>query len=47
MSRLTARLLATLMPSVIRKGVARMNPVKPELVKAAIARAREGRKMGR
>lgn len=43
----TARLLATLIPSLIRKGVARMNPVAPQLVRDALARAREGRRMGK
>ena len=42
----TARLLATLIPSLIRKGVARMNPVDPQLVRDARARARAGRRMG-
>lgn len=42
----TARLLATLIPSVVRKGVARMNPVAPQLVRDAIARARAGLPMG-
>jgi short-subunit dehydrogenase len=42
----TARLLATLIPSVIRKGVARMNPVNPRLVSDARARARSGKPMG-
>jgi NAD(P)-dependent dehydrogenase (short-subunit alcohol dehydrogenase family) len=42
----TARLLATLIPAVIRKGVARMNPVSPQLVRDAIARARAGLRMG-
>jgi len=42
----TARLLATLIPSIIRKGVARMNPVAPQLVRDARARARNGRPMG-
>lgn len=42
----TARLLATLIPSIIRKGVARMNPVSPQLVRDAIARARAGLPMG-
>jgi len=42
----TARLLATLIPSLIRKGVARMNPVAPQLVRAARVRARAGRRMG-
>jgi len=42
----TARLLATLVPSVIRKGVARMNPVSPHRVRDAIARARAGLPMG-
>lgn len=41
-----ARLFATFIPSVVRKGVARMNPVAPRLVREAIARAREGRRMG-
>jgi len=43
----TARLLATLIPSLIRKGVARMNPVAPQLVRDALARSREGRRMGK
>ncbi len=42
----TARLLATLIPSLIRKGVARMNPVAPQVVRDALARARAGRRMG-
>jgi short-subunit dehydrogenase len=42
----TARLLATLIPALIRKGVARMNPVAPQVVRDALARAREGRRMG-
>lgn len=42
----TARLLATLIPSLIRKGVARMNPVAPQVVRDARARARSGRPMG-
>jgi uncharacterized protein len=42
----TARLLATLIPSLIRKGVARMNPVAPQLVRDATARSRAGRRMG-
>jgi len=42
----TARLLATLIPSIIRKGVARMNPVAPQLVRDARARSRSGRPMG-
>jgi short-subunit dehydrogenase len=42
----TARVLATLIPSVIRKGVARMNPVSPRLVNAARNRAKAGQAMG-
>lgn len=42
----SARVLSTLLPSVVRKGVARMNPVSPALVEAAIARARRGLKLG-
>ena len=42
----TARLLATLIPAVIRKGVARMNPVSPQLVRDAITRARAGLPLG-
>lgn len=42
----TARLLATLIPAIIRKGVARMNPVSPQHVCDAIARARAGLPMG-
>jgi short-subunit dehydrogenase len=42
----TARLLVTLIPALIRKGVARMNPVAPQVVRDAIARARAGRRMG-
>ena len=42
----TARLLATLIPSLIRKGVARMNPIAPQVVRDARARARAGRRMG-
>ena len=41
-----ARVFATIIPSLIRKGVARMNPVAPELVRDAIARARNGLRMG-
>ena len=41
-----ARLLATLIPSLIRKGVARMNPVAPQTVRDAVVRARAGRRMG-
>jgi len=42
----TARLLATLIPSLIRKGVARMNPIGPQVVRAARVRARAGKYMG-
>jgi uncharacterized protein len=42
----TARLLATLIPSLIRKGVARMNPVAPQVVRNARVRARSGQQMG-
>jgi len=42
----TARLLATLVPSLIRKGVARMNPLRPGLVDAARARIRRGKAQG-
>jgi len=42
----TARLFATFIPSVVRKGVARMNPVAPQLVRDAIERARLGQRMG-
>jgi NAD(P)-dependent dehydrogenase (short-subunit alcohol dehydrogenase family) len=42
----TARLLATLIPALIRKGVARMNPVAPQVVRDAIARARAGLPLG-
>ena len=42
----TARLLATLIPALIRKGVARMNPVAPQIVRDAVVRARAGRRMG-
>jgi NAD(P)-dependent dehydrogenase (short-subunit alcohol dehydrogenase family) len=42
----TARLLATLIPAIIRKGVARMNPVSPQLVRDAVERARAGLPMG-
>ncbi len=42
----TARLLATLIPALIRKGVARMSPVAPQVVRDARARARAGRRMG-
>jgi len=42
-----ARLLATLIPSLIRKGVARMNPIAPQVVRDAITRARAGKYMGR
>lgn len=38
----TARLLATLWPALIRKGVARMNPVRPQLVEQARRRVRAG-----
>jgi NAD(P)-dependent dehydrogenase (short-subunit alcohol dehydrogenase family) len=41
-----ARLFATFIPSVVRKGVARMNPVAPKLVRDALARARNGQRMG-
>ena len=41
-----ARLFATFIPSVIRKSVARMNPIAPQLVRDAIARARNGKRMG-
>ncbi len=41
-----ARLLATLVPSLIRKGMARMNPVRPGLVDAARARIRRGKAQG-
>ena len=43
----SARLFATFLPAVIRKGVARLNPVKPAYVQEAIARARRGLPMGR
>ncbi len=46
-SLITARIFATFLPAVIRKGVARMNPVPPGLVSRAIERAREGAPMGR
>jgi len=46
-SLVTARILATLLPAVIRKGVARMNPVPARLVRAARLRAGEGARMGR
>ncbi|MFT4518404.1 MAG: short-subunit dehydrogenase [Halioglobus sp.] len=42
----TARIFATFLPSLIRKGVARMNPVAPTTVYNAIARAADGRRMG-
>jgi NAD(P)-dependent dehydrogenase (short-subunit alcohol dehydrogenase family) len=42
----TARVLATLIPALIRKGVARMNPVAPQVVHDARVRAREGKCMG-
>ena len=42
----TARLFATLIPAVVRKGVARMNPVTPQMVQAAVDRARRGQRMG-
>jgi NAD(P)-dependent dehydrogenase (short-subunit alcohol dehydrogenase family) len=42
----TARVLATLIPALIRKGVARMNPVAPQVVHNARVRAREGKCMG-
>ena len=45
-SLVTARVLATLVPSLIRKGVARMNPVSSQLVNAARDRARAGQPMG-
>jgi hypothetical protein len=41
-----ARLFATVLPALVRKGVARMNPVKPQLVRDARARARKGLRMG-
>jgi NAD(P)-dependent dehydrogenase (short-subunit alcohol dehydrogenase family) len=41
-----ARLFATFLPSVVRKGVARMNPVAPQQLRDAIMRARAGRRMG-
>ncbi len=43
----SARLFATFFPAVIRKGVARMNPVDPAQVRRAIARAREGLPLGK
>lgn len=45
-SLVTARLLATLIPSLIRKGVARMNPVNPQSINQARVRARSGKPMG-
>jgi NAD(P)-dependent dehydrogenase (short-subunit alcohol dehydrogenase family) len=42
----TARLFATILPSVVRKGVARMNPVLPRTVRDALDRARRGQRMG-
>lgn len=42
-----ARLFATFFPAVIRRGVARMNPVNPESVQRALARAREGLPLGK
>jgi short-subunit dehydrogenase len=42
----TARLFATVLPALVRKGVARMNPVKPQWVRDARARARKGLRMG-
>ncbi len=42
----TARVLATFFPALIRKGVARMNPVSPTLVRDAIACARKGLPLG-
>ena len=45
-SLVAARVLATLVPSLIRKGVARMNPVSPKLVDDARDRARAGQRMG-
>jgi NAD(P)-dependent dehydrogenase (short-subunit alcohol dehydrogenase family) len=42
----TARLFATFLPSIVRKGVARMNPVTSQMVKEARNRARSGQRMG-
>ncbi len=41
-----ARLFATFLPSVVRKGVARMNPVTPQMLRDAVGRARDGERMG-
>ncbi|MEM9255811.1 MAG: SDR family NAD(P)-dependent oxidoreductase [Pseudomonadota bacterium] len=41
-----ARLMAALVPSLIRKGVAKMNPVSPQSLSNARARARKGQAMG-
>ncbi|GAB5451334.1 MAG: SDR family oxidoreductase [Halioglobus sp.] len=43
-SLVSARLVATFFPALIRKGVARMNPVATKLVDEAVARARQSRK---
>ena len=42
----SARLFSLLIPSAVRKGVARMNPVTPEMVRGAVERARQGLRMG-
>jgi len=41
-----ARLFATFIPSVVRKGVARMNPVAPQTLRDAVDRAQRGLRMG-
>ena len=42
----TARLLRLVLPSVLRMGMARMEPVPPEVVERARARARLGKRLG-
>jgi short-subunit dehydrogenase len=42
----TARLFAAFLPSLVRKGVARMNPVTPQMLREARERARAGQRMG-
>jgi short-subunit dehydrogenase len=42
----TARLLRLFFPSLLRHGMARMDPVPPEVVERARARARAGRRLG-
>ena len=45
-SLVAARIFASFIPSIIRKAVARMNPVAPQLVSEALTRARTGLPMG-